>query len=99
MACNPKDCPDKYVEFISSGMLVCNELTQTTSTTGTANLFGIAEYQCEYAKCKRVLFADPDVWDECPEYPFDDIDDCNRGAGDAVLNQDKMFIEFDGIFY
>jgi len=111
-ACDPNDCPDKYAEFISTGMLVCSELQQTkianSVTTGvgiieqTINiptlLLGMVQYRCEYAKCKRVLFVDPEDYSECPTYPFDDIDNCNS-AGDAEIDQDKMFIELDGVFY
>ena len=93
-------------------MLVCSELQQTkianSITTGvgiieqTINiptlLLGMVQYRCEYAKCKRVLFVDPEDYSECPTYPFDDIDNCNS-AGDAEIDQDKMFIELDGVFY
>ena len=111
-ACNPNDCPDKYAEFISTGMLVCSELQQTKITSSitygvgvfehTINIptlmLGMVQYRCEYAKCKRVLFVDPDVYLECPENPFEDVDNCNS-AGDALIDQDKMFIELDGVFY
>ena len=90
-SCTTNACPDKYAEFVSTGMLVCTELTTTMNST--------IEYQCDYSKCKRVLYAnpDPDDYPECPStYLFDDRN-CTT-AGDKLIDVDKMFIEIQNVY-
>ena len=103
-------CPDKYAELISTGMLVCTEMTQTVIASSqtveprdrtTFNIptlmFGMYEYQCEYDRCKRVFF-DPDENFECPDtYDFIDVTSCTN-AGNAVIDNDKMYIELEQNF-
>ena len=97
-------CPDKYAELVSTGMLVCTGLTQTVITSSeTFQLFqktfdipilklGMYEYQCEYDECKRVFFINPDENSECPStYIF--YDETCTNAGDALIDNDKMYIE------
>ena len=111
-SCTTSTCPAKYAEFISTGMLVCEEMQETVvleeitpldlsrfviTTEIPAEMYGMAFRQCDYAKCKRVVFADPDVYSVCPTYPFNDIDNCNS-AGDALVDKDKMFIEFELVY-
>ena len=101
-SCTSNTCPAKYAEFISKGMLVCEDMQETVVSDLPQDLSipdGMAFRQCDYAKCKRVVFADPDVLSECPKFDdvFDDVASCNS-AGDALVDKDKMFIEFELVY-
>ena len=88
-SCTTNACPEKYAEFVSTGMLVCTELTMTMTTT--------TEHQCDYNNCKRVLYANPDDYSECPStYLFDD-ETCTA-AGDALIGENEMFIELQMVY-
>ena len=88
-SCTHNACPETYAEFVSTGMLVCTELITTMTTT--------TEYQCDYNNCKRVLYANPDDYSECPStYLFDD-ETCTA-AGDALIGENEMFIELQMVY-
>ena len=91
-SCTHNACPETYAEFVSTGMLVCTELTTTEISTTEAT-----EYDCNYSKCKRYLYAYPDDYDEClSTYLFDDKN-CTT-AGDKLIDVDEMFIEIQNVY-
>ena len=94
-SCTHNACPETYAEFVSTGMLVCTELTTTEISTTEAT--EATEYDCDYSKCKRYLYAYPDDLTECSStYLFDDKN-CTT-AGDKLIDVDEMFIEIQNVY-
>ena len=94
-SCTSHVCPDKYAELESYGMLVCTELTATTSVANS--VYGLEEYDCLYDYCKRIAYFSDDH-SECPSpETINDFSGCTN-AGDVLIDEDQMFIELEDMW-
>ena len=79
-----------FIAFlISSLSLTFAKIDQNTGTVNTI--------ACMAWKHNSHCFKPPSPFLITSEHPFVDIDNCNS-AGDALVDKDKMFIEFELVY-